>query len=68
MLDVNPTTMLVIQASILLAWCALAVVALVHLRHRRLDETVRILWVIVILLLPVVGALAFFVVDPGGAD
>jgi hypothetical protein len=30
-----------------------------------LDDTARVLWVIVIVLIPLMGALAFFIVSPG---
>lgn len=50
---------------ILVGWIVLAIVALIRLRHRQLDQIVRVLWVIVVLLVPVMGALAFFIVEPG---
>jgi uncharacterized membrane protein len=50
---------------ILAGWLVLAILALVGLRRCQLDETARVLWVIVVLLVPFVGALAFFIVHPG---
>ena len=43
----------------------LAIVALTRLRRCQLDETALVLWVIVILLIPLLGALAVFIVRPG---
>jgi len=50
---------------ILAGWIVLAIVALTRLRRCQLDETARVLWVIDIVLIPLLGALAFFVVRPG---
>ena len=50
---------------ILVGWLVLAIVALTRLRRCRLDDTARVLWVIVILLIPLLGAVAFFIVRPG---
>ena len=45
---------------ILAGWIVLAIAALMRLRHCQLDENARVLWVIIIVLMPFVGALAFF--------
>ena len=55
----------VVNVLILVGWLALTIVALIRLRHCQLDETVRVLWVIFVVLVPFVGALAFFIVRPG---
>jgi len=65
--DVNLTVWLfqIVNFLTLTGWIMLTIVALTHLRRCQLDETARILWAIVIVLLPLVGALAFFIVRPG---
>jgi hypothetical protein len=55
----------IVNFLILAGWPVLAIVALTRLRRCRLDDTARVLWVIVILLIPLMGAVAFFVVRPG---
>ncbi len=50
---------------LLLAWVALAFIALRQLRHRQLDELPRALWAALIILIPVIGACAFLIVRPG---
>jgi hypothetical protein len=50
---------------ILAGWLVLAIAALMRLRHCQLDEIARVLWVIIIVLMPFVGALAFFIACPG---
>ena len=67
MLGVNLTTWLfqIVNFLILVGWIVLVIVALTRLRRCQLDETARVLWAIVIVLVPFMGALAFFVVRPG---
>lgn len=54
-----------------MAWIALlvvglipALIALLSLRHRAINEVAVALWVIVVLLLPLIGPIAYFIVDP----
>jgi len=49
---------------ILVGWVVLVIVALFRLRRCQLDQIARVLWVLV-LLVPLMGALAFFIVGPG---
>lgn len=46
-------------------WLVLAVLALIRLRSLNLPETARAIWAVVILLVPIAGALAFWIVRPG---
>ncbi|MCK4472938.1 MAG: hypothetical protein KAW49_14245, partial [Anaerolineae bacterium] len=55
----------IVNFLVLAGWLVLTIVALTRLRRCQLDETALVLWVIVILLIPLLGALAFFVVSPG---
>ncbi|MGD8998360.1 MAG: hypothetical protein PVH80_09635 [Anaerolineae bacterium] len=50
---------------ILAGWSGIAPAAMIRLRRRRLDEIARVLWATVIVLLPLVGALASLIVRPG---
>ena len=40
-------------------------VALLKLRRRQMNDAVRLLWVLFLILLPLVGSLIFFIVHPG---
>ncbi len=42
-----------------------SVFVLVSLRSRSLDDVAVVLWVIVTVVLPIVGPIAYFIVDPG---
>ena len=48
---------------ILVGWITLVIVALIRLRRCQLDQIARVLWVLV-LLVPIMGALAFLIVGP----
>ncbi len=50
---------------ILAGWLVLVIAALTRLRRCQLDEAARVLWVVVVVLVPFMGALAFFIVSPG---
>lgn len=47
-----------------LLWLGLSIAALFMLRKRRLGDTARALWAILIVLVPVLGAIAFWIVSP----
>jgi hypothetical protein len=46
-------------------WLLAVVYTLLHLRRQELDDTARAIWVAIILLIPVIGALAYLIVQPG---
>jgi hypothetical protein len=46
-------------------WLILAAFALFRLRHLELTEMARAIWAALILLVPIGGALAFWIVQPG---
>jgi uncharacterized membrane protein YhaH (DUF805 family) len=46
-------------------WIILAVLSLVQLRRQNLNETARAIWAALIVVVPFLGAIAFFIVKPG---
>ena len=58
------TAIQVVNFLILMGWIVLAIVALMRLRRCQLDQIARVLWVIVVVAIPIMGALAFFIVNP----
>jgi hypothetical protein len=58
------TAIQVVNFLILVGWIVLTIVALMRLRRCQLDQIARVLWVIVVVAIPIVGALAFFIVNP----
>lgn len=51
-----------------LLWLGLSIAALVSLKKRPMGETATALWAILICVLPILGAIAFWVVSPQGQD
>ncbi len=47
-----------------LAWAALSLLALVSLRQRRLPSMTQAVWALIILLVPFLGAISFWIVRP----
>jgi hypothetical protein len=61
--------------AIMLAWMPFGVLYLLFtipplflLRQRALDETTRAIWALAIISVPVIGALAFVILQPGQRD
>ncbi|PWH12596.1 MAG: hypothetical protein DDG60_12475 [Anaerolineae bacterium] len=49
---------------VLLVWLGLSMAALVGLRKKKIGETARVLWALVILVVPIMGAVSFWIVNP----
>jgi len=54
-----------IRVGVLVLVLILAIVALLSLRRRPMDEIPRFLWALLIVLAPVIGPIVFFIVRPG---
>jgi hypothetical protein len=55
----------VINIMLLLAWPVLSIFTLFRLAKRSLPETAKALWVILVIAVPLLGAVAFWIVRPG---
>lgn len=55
-----------INILILLAWIVLTLVTLFQLKERALPATAKVLWVILVCCIPILGAIAFFIIQPAG--
>jgi hypothetical protein len=54
----------VIHLLLLLAWLGLSIAALLGLRKNRMNEIARVLWVALIVAVPILGAVAYWIVRP----
>jgi hypothetical protein len=68
MFDVIGTALQIINLLLLISWLVLIIVALIRLRKRQLEPIIQVLWTIVVILIPILGPLAFFIVAPGKAE
>jgi len=53
-----------IGLAILIAWIVLLVMCLVRLRTTTLSSTSKALWVLILVAIPILGAVAFLIVKP----
>ena len=53
---------------LILLWIAVSIAALFSLRQRPLNDIARVLWAALIVTVPVLGAIAFWVVDPKAGE
>lgn len=49
---------------LLLIWIVLSIVALIDLRGRKLPASAKALWTLIVLVIPILGAAALFIVNP----
>lgn len=57
---------LIIQLCVVAAIFALPVAAILQLRKRYFpNDTEKLIWVIIIVIAPIIGALSFFIIRPG---
>ena len=55
----------VFNLSLLIGWPVLSLVALFGLRQRSLPATAQAIWVWIILVVPLFGAISFWIIKPG---
>ena len=48
-----------------LMWPILSIIAIFSLKNRLLTPTVKAIWTAIVLAIPVLGALAYFIIAPG---
>ena len=58
------TAFQILNFLILFTWLVLDILALVKIRQRGLSGNMQIAWVLIVLLIPILGALAFLIVLP----
>ena len=68
MLDVTTRLLQVLNWLILAGWLAVVFAALIGLRRRQLDDVARVLRVILIVVVPLLGALASVIVQPAAEE
>ncbi len=56
---------LLIDIVTLAAWPVLSIIGLLGLRRRQLGATAQAIWAVLIVAVPIMGAVAFWLVQPG---
>ena len=65
-IDFGYLLVMLLNLSLFIVWLVAAIYALFKLRKADLPEAARAIWAAVIVLIPILGALAFLIVQPGG--
>lgn len=61
----NLTIRLFVVTAVIACWVVVSVVTLLALRRRNLMPTLAVLWALLIILVPFLGALGFWIAKPG---
>ena len=61
-IDITLMLLQTLNMALLVAWIVLAIWALWRLRKEEMSDTAQVIWTVVILLIPILGAVAFFIV------
>lgn len=61
-IDITLMLLQILNMALLVAWILLALWALWRLRKEAMSDTAQAIWTVVILLIPILGAAAFFIV------
>jgi len=59
---------LIINMLVFGSWPFFSIIALLGLRRRRITGTSQVLWALLVVAIPIMGALAFFIVRPSEND
>jgi uncharacterized membrane protein YhaH (DUF805 family) len=57
-----------INLLLIAVWVAAMAVAFLRLRHAEMDDVARALWAALILFVPILGALAFLIINSGQSN
>ena len=58
---------LAIQLLFVLIWLGLPVISLFNLRNRKLSGTPLVMWVLIICAIPILGAVAYWIIKPSAS-
>ena len=53
---------------LLIGWLVLSTLGLIRLRKQEMEPIVKFLWTFLVILVPILGPLAFFIVAPGNSE
>jgi hypothetical protein len=65
-IDITLLLLQILNIALLIAWILLALWALWRLRKEEISDTAQVIWTVIILLIPILGAVAFFIVRSYG--
>ena len=54
----------IINILLLVSWPVLSIISLVKIRNRNLSSTPNVIWALMVIGVPILGAIAFFIINP----
>ena len=54
----------IINLALILAWLIMVLIALFSLKRRKLSPTAKGIWALIIMVVPLLGAISFFIIQP----
>jgi len=58
------TALQLVNIILLISWIVIAIIAVISLRKKKLHATPKALWTLIILCVPILGAIAFLIIQP----
>ncbi|MDY6872627.1 MAG: PLDc N-terminal domain-containing protein [Chloroflexota bacterium] len=63
-IPILPSIVSVLNILLLLSWPILAIIGLFKLKEISLTSTAKALWVLIVILVPILGPVALFIINP----
>jgi len=57
----------IVNILLLLSWPVLSIISLVKIKNRNLSSTPKAIWALMVIGVPILGAIAFFIINPAGS-
>jgi flagellar biosynthesis protein FliQ len=54
----------IINIVLLVSWIVLSVISLFKIKNKTLSSTAKAIWVLIVICVPILGAIALFIVNP----
>lgn len=54
----------IVNILLLVSWIVLSLISLVKIRNSPLSSTAKAIWVLIVICVPILGAIALFIVNP----
>jgi len=54
----------IINIVLLVSWIVLSVISLFKIKNKTLSSTTKAIWVLIVICVPILGAIALFIVNP----
>jgi hypothetical protein len=60
----NPVILQIVNILLLVSWIVLSLISLIRIKNITLSSTSKAIWVLIVICVPILGAIALFIVNP----